>query len=189
MVNCNITKNSILLGNPITQVASLPYASYLSLHGKYFLGSTGELKFGSGTNAWAGLFNPIDSRVNLHVYVWQVANIGEAPLRAQIWFNSDPPGKATIVKTVSPANTALCPLPKPRILLLEASNTVGDPYGGVKAFVRRAQADATIGDNEVGKFIFPPGGSFLIFLSDPETPKEPAKATISYEWWEEKITC
>lgn len=189
MENCNTVKNSILLQNPITQVAGLPYASYLSLLGKYFLGSTGGLKFGNGKSAWAGLFNPTDSGVNLHVYVWQVANIGEAPIRAQIWFNSDPPGKAAIVRAVTPANTALCPLPKPRILMLKSDNVSGDPEGGVKAFVRRAQPDITIGDNEVGKFIFPPGGSFLIFLSDPETPTETAKATVSYEWWEEKITC
>jgi len=61
MESCNNYKNSILLPNSITQVASMPYALYLSLQGKYFLGSTEELEFGNGRNAWAGLFNPVNS--------------------------------------------------------------------------------------------------------------------------------
>lgn len=182
-------KNAILLPNPITQVASLPYALYLSLQGKYFLGSSDELNFGNGTSSWAGLFNPINSNVNLHLYVWQVTNTGQSPIRAQIWFNSIPSGRATRVTNVVSSNTALCPLPTPKVRFYEANNVVDEPQGGVKAFVRRAQPDVTIGDEEVGKFIFPPGGSFVIFLSNPETPDQPASATVSLEWWEEEISC
>ncbi|MGU9538836.1 hypothetical protein ACQX0N_07595 [Clostridium tepidum] len=40
--NCN---HSIILPNPITQVASMPYALYLSLQGKYFVGYADELEF------------------------------------------------------------------------------------------------------------------------------------------------
>lgn len=189
MDSCNNHKNSILLPNPITQVASMPYPLYLSLQGKYFLGSSESLEFGNGKSAWAGLFNPVSSDVNLHVYFWQVANNGESPIRAQIWFNSCISGKSTPVTTVTPSNTALCPLPKPRVKMLQASNVTTEPQGGVKAFVRRAQPQSTIGDVEVGKFIFPPGGSFLIFLSNPETPDQPAEASVGYSWWEEEITC
>lgn len=189
MDSCNKNKISILLPNPITQVASMPYALYLSLQGKYFLGSTEELVFGNGKSAWAGLFNPFNSNVNLHVYSWQVVNSGPSPIRAQIWFNSDPSGRPTRIITVIPSNTTLIPLPRPRIKLLLASDILTEPEGGVKAFVRRAQAGVTIGDEEVGKFIFPPGGSFLIFISNPEAPNQPGKTTVSYTWWEEKIIC
>lgn len=189
MESCNNYKNSILLPNPITQVASMPYSLYLSLQGKYFLGSTEELEFGNGRNAWAGLFNPVNSNVNLHIYFWQVANTGQSPIRAQIWFNSCPPGQPTRVTTVTPGNTSLCPLPRPRIRFFQANNVVEEPDGGVKAFVRRAPSEDTISDEEVGKFIFPPGGSFIIFLSNPETPDQAAKATVGYAWWEEKISC
>ena len=189
MESCNNNKNSILLPNPITQVAGMPYSLYLSLQGKYFLGSTAELEFGNGRNAWAGLFNAVNSDANLHVYFWQVANTGQSPIRAQIWFNSCPPGRATKVTTVTPGNTALCPPPKTSIRLLYASNVIGEPEEGVKAFVRRSPAEETISDVEAGKFIFPPGGSFIIFLSNPEAPNQPAKATIGYSWWEEKIHC
>lgn len=187
MKHCNNYNDSIFLPNPVTQVADMPYALYLSLQGKYFLGSSDELSFGNGRSSWAGLFNPANSDVNLHVYFWQVANTGPSPIRAQIWFNSRPPGHPTRVTTVTNGNTTLRPLPRPKILLLQASNVIGEPKGGHKAFVRRAQSDVTIGDEEVGKFIFPPGGSFVIFLSNPEAPNEPAKATVGYSWWEEPI--
>lgn len=189
MGSCNNNKKSVLLANPITQVASMPYALYLSLQGKYFVGATDELEFGNGKSAWAGLFNPNNSGVNLHVYSWQVSNTGKSAIRAQIWFNSQPSGNAIRVTTVIPGNTALCPLPKPKIGLFEAINVINEPLGGKKAFVRRALPDVTVGDEEVGKFIFPPGGSFLIFLSNPGTPNQSAAATVDYTWWEEKIIC
>ena len=182
-------KNAILLPNPITQIASMPYSLYLSLQGKYFLGSTGKLSFGNDNNAWAGLLNPIDSRVNLHLYFWEVSNIGPSPVRARIYFNSSPPGQRTIVNTVFQGNTTLCPPPKPRIKLYQASDVADEPKGGVKVFVRRALPEVTVGDEEVGKFIFPPGGSFVIFLSNPETPDKPASAVLSFSWWEEKVSC
>lgn len=189
MNNCNNFKNSILLPNPITQVAGMPYSLYLSLQGKYFLGASDELSFGNGRSAWAGLFNPPNSGINLHVYFWQVSNTGPSAIRAQIWFNSYPSGRPTKVTTVTPGNTALCPLPRPKVKLLQVSNVIGEPKGGIKAFVRRAQSEVTIGDEEFGKFIFPPGGSFVIFLSNPEAPNESAKATVGYSWWEERIKC
>lgn len=187
MESCN--KNAILLPNPITQVAGMPYSLYLSLQGKYFSGFTGKLTFGNGNNAWAGLLNPIDSRVNLHLYVWEVSNTGSSPVRARIYFNSSPPGPKTIVNTVFQGNTTLCPPPKPRVKLYQASDVADEPTGGVKVFVRRALPGVTVGDEEVGKFIFPPGGSFVIFLSNPETPDKPASAVLSFSWWEEKISC
>ncbi|ATW23854.1 DUF6143 family protein [Candidatus Formimonas warabiya] len=182
-------KNAILLTNPITQIAGMPYSLYLSLQGKYFSGFTGKLAFGNGNNAWAGLLNPVNSRVNLHLYFWEVSNIGPSPVRARIYFNSYPPGQRTIVKTVFQGNTTLCPPPKPRIRLYQASDVAGEPEGGVRVFVRRALPEVTIGDEEVGKFIFPPGGSFVIFLSNPETPDEPASATLGFSWWEEEVNC
>ena len=187
MESCN--KNAILLPNPITQVASMPYSLYLSLQGKYFSGFTGKLTFGNGNNAWAGLLNPIDSRVNLHLYVWEVLNTGSSPVRARIYFNSSPPGPKTIVNTVFQGNTTLYPPPKPRVKLYQASDVADEPTGGVKVFVRRALPGVTVGDEEVGKFIFPPGGSFVIFLSNPETPDKPASAVLSFSWWEEKVGC
>jgi hypothetical protein len=182
-------KCDILPTNPIPQIAAMPYSLYLSIQGKYFSGYTGEVFLGSGKNAWAGLFNPCDSRVNLHLYYWEVSNTGPTPIRARIYFNTDPPGQETQVNTIFQGNTTLCPPPIPKIELYQASDVSGEPVGGVRAFVRRALPGVTISDEEVGKFIFPPGGSFLIFLSNPETPDEPASATLGFSWWEEPLNC
>jgi hypothetical protein len=189
MENINNNGNRILFPNPITQVAGMPYALYLSLQGKYFLGSTEELLFGNGKSAWAALYNPASSGVNLYVYFWQVANTGQSPIRAQIWFNSSPSGNPVRITTITPGNTALYPTPRTKIRMYQATDVTEEPEGGVKAFVRRAQAGTTVGDEEFGKFIFPPGGSFLIYLSDPETPDKPARATVGLAWWEDQASC
>jgi len=166
---------------------SVPINLAKSLEGKYFVGYADDLSFGKGTSAWARLYNPIDSGVNLHVTVWTVTDISESPFRAQIWFNTNPPGVPIESTLVTPANLAFYPLPYSKIKLQSASNVQGEPIGGIKAFVRRGQPETTVVDDEQGKFIFPTGGSFLIFLSNPESPNVIASGRIAYGWWQEPI--
>lgn len=158
-----------------------------SLEGKYFVGYADNLTFGEGTSAWARLYNPPNSKVNLHVTVWTVSDVSTSSFRAQIWFNTTPPGTAKNSTLITPANMALCPLPSGKVKLQYATNVVGDPTGGVKAFVRRGQPETTLVDDEQGKFILPPGGSFLIFLSNPEAPWLEASGRIAFGWWEEPV--
>ncbi|WP_272879044.1 DUF6143 family protein [Clostridium sp. Cult2] len=158
-----------------------------SLEGKYFVGYADELSFGKGTSTWARLFNPPNSGVNLHVTVWTVSDVSETPFRAQIWFNTEPPGMPQESNLVTPSNLAIYPLPIPKVRLQYATNVSGEPIGGIKAFVRRGQPETTIVDDEQGKFIFPPGDSFLIFLSNPEAPELATSGRIAYGWWEEPI--
>lgn len=165
----------------------VPIELYKSLQGVYFIGYADNLSFGNNTSAWARLYNPIHSRVNLYVNVWTVTDISEAPYRAQFWFNATPPGTPTDSDLVTPTNTAIIPLPKPKIKLQYASNVEGDPSGGIKAFVRRAQPETTLVETENGKLIFPPGGSLLIFLSTPEAPTSSASGRIAFGWWEESV--
>ena len=156
----------------------VPIELYKSLQGVYFIGYADNLSFGNNT---------IHSRVNLYVNVWTVTDISEAPYRAQFWFNATPPGTPTDSDLVTPTNTAIIPLPKPKIKLQYASNVEGDPSGGIKAFVRRAQPETTLVETENGKLIFPPGGSLLIFLSTPEAPTSSASGRIAFGWWEESV--
>ncbi len=178
---------------PSTYIPSLNYMVAIpinlakSLEGKYFVGYADNLTFGRGTSAWARLYNPCNSGVLLHVTVWTVSDVSDSTYRAQIWFNTDPPGKPQKSTLVTPSNLALCPLPRPKVSLQYASRVAGDPEGGIKAFVRRGQPETTIVDDEQGKFIFPPGGSFLIFLSNPESPELAAAGRIAFGWWEEPI--
>lgn len=88
---------------------------------------------------------------------------------------------------VTPANLAYYPLPSPKVKLQYTSNVSEYPVGGIKIFARRNQLEATLVDDEEGKFIFPPSGSFLIFLSNPETPDVAPSGKVGFGWWEEPI--
>lgn len=175
------------MGYFLPEVANIPIELYKSLQGRYFVGYADNLSFGRGTSAWARLYNPPDSGVNLHVNVWTVSDLVGPPIRAQFWFNATPPGIPSLSLLVTPSNTAITPLPTARVQLQEASMVIGDPIGGIKAFVRRAQPETTLVDTENGKFIFPQGGSFLVYLSDPESPDETASARVAFGWWEEPV--
>jgi hypothetical protein len=184
--NCKRPKPSIV-SSFLNYTVDVPINLAKSLEGKYFVGYADELSFGLGKNAWARLYNPPNSGVNLHVTVWTVSDVSQSPFRVQVWFNAIPPGTPQQSTLVTPANTALCPLPRPRVKLQYATDVTGDPTGGIKAFVRRGQPETTIVDDEQGKFIFPPCGSFLVFLSNPETPELTASGRIAFGWWEEPI--
>lgn len=170
----------------LPQVVTVPQSLYRSLRGKYFIGYADNLTFGKGTSAWARLYNPPHSGVKLFVNVWTVTDVTTTPFRAQFWFNAKAPGTPINVRT-TPTNTSLRPLPNSRIKLQLANKVKGNPVGGIKAFVRRAVARETLVEEEGGKIIIPPGGNFLVFLSNPETPKLVGKGRVAFGWWEEKI--
>ncbi len=171
------------------QVSIMPNSLYHSLQGQYFVGYADNMTFGSNENAWAALVNPVHSGVNLFVNVWTVTDLYEPPIRMQIWLNSKLPGNCSVSSLVTASNTAVNPLPKPRVMLLQASNIAGTPEGGSKAFVRRTLPGETIVSEEEGKFIIPPGGNFAIYLSNTEGEDKPASTRVAFGWWEEKTWC
>ncbi|MDF3000600.1 MAG: hypothetical protein K0Q48_719 [Bacillota bacterium] len=171
----------------LPETANVPISLYKSMQGKYFVGYADNLDFtGPGVNAWASLYNPPNSGVNLYVNVWTATSL-YGIFRAQIWFNARMPGTPRISSLVTVANTSIDPIPTPKGLLLEAANTTGEPSGGVKAFVRRGGPENTLTSEVGGRYIFGPGGSFSILLSNPETPEEPASGRVAFGWWEEPI--
>lgn len=171
----------------IPKYVNVPIELYESMIGKYFIGYADDLQFGKETRAWAMLFNPQNSGVNLHVNVWTVTDISQSSYRAQFWFNASPQGIPIVSSLVTPSNTAIQPLPVPKVQLQQASFVVGEPIGGTKAFVRRALPDTTLVETENGKLIFPPGGTFLVDLSSFETPGVIASGRVAFGWWEENI--
>lgn len=173
--------------NSITQVADMPYALYLSLQGKYFVGYAPDVQFVNGEYGWAGLVNPSYSCVNLHVYVWTVTNFGVSPLSAEIWFNTNIPAGSVVSEFLSPANTAVYPLPQPKVRILQANNVGRQPKCGNRISVRKVLPEVTIVGEEVGRFIFPPGGSFSILLSNAEASNQSGIANLAFGWWEEEI--
>lgn len=172
---------------PMYYIASIPVELAKSMEGKYFVGMAEDVNFGNATSAWARLYNPPDSGVNMFVNVWSVSGVASSPIRVQIWFNSTPPGIIQESPFVTPANTAIRPLPHPKVKLEYAVGVKGFPSGGTKAYGRSGTAGTTINSEENGKFIFPPGGSFLVFVSNPETPTLYASGRIAFGWWEEPI--
>ena len=173
--------------NTITQAADMPYALYLSLQGKYFVGFAADVQFANGKYGWAGLVNPTHSCVNLHVYVWTVTNFGVPPLSAEIWFNANIPGDTIMSDFITPANTAICPLPQPRVRILQANNVCGYPQCGDRILVKKVPPEVTIVGEEVGRFIFPPGGSLSVLLSDAEELNRSGIGNVAFGWWEEEI--
>lgn len=165
-------------------MVNIPISLYESHQGNYFVGQTELLCFGNGKNAWGGLFNPCDSQVNLFVNVITVTNISQKNFLAELWFNSQLPGKGTISNQVMPANLAMCPKSTPEVKIKFAENICGTPNCGVNAFDRMIPVQTTIVEEEDGKFIIPPGGNLTVFLAGEEN--SPLQARIAFGWWEER---
>lgn len=170
--------------NNICSQPSCPMSLYKSLQGKYFVGLSRE-EFGGGKYAWAGLFNPYNSGILLFVNVFTVGNVTEIPFSFQVLLNAAVSGTARLTEMQSPSNTAVCPLPKPRVQFLYAENVDAEPAGGTIIFGRRCPGETTIVSEEDGKFICPPGGNFLINCLPPETSSEKILGRIAFGWWEE----
>lgn len=166
---------------------NIPISLMKSIEGKYFVGTAPGLEFGNATHAWARLYNPPNSGVNLFVNAWTVSDIYSTPYSVQIWFNTTPPGFIQVSQSVTPSNLAIVPQPKSQVQLQYAIMVSGLPRGGIKAYGRYGLAGTTINSEEEGKFIFAPGGSFLILLSNPERPTLYGSGDISFGWWEEPI--
>lgn len=169
----------------LPQTVVIPMALYRSMKGRYLAGCAGIEFTGAGKAAWASLYNPADSGVNLHIDIWAVASISGA-FCAQVWLNSSVPESSKLSDCISATNFALSPLPEPVVQLLHASNAA-PPKDGVMVSVRRCAAQSNVEVREDGKFILPPEGSFSLLLTDTETPEEKASAFVSLCWWEEPL--
>lgn len=169
----------------IPQVVSVPNTLYQSLKGRYFVGQTIFLFTGKGQNAWAALVNPKDSDVNLYVNVITISNFSSIPYTAQTWLNTNPPASPAIAERISPANTTIDPLPKPKVELQYVQSTTLEPSGGVNTFNRVVNSNNTLVSEEDGKFIIPPGGNYLIFLISEGD--EMIKSKVAFGWWEKHL--
>ena len=172
--------------DPIGKTVHVPVELYESICGRYFIGYADYLSVRNGTSAWARLYNPQRSGVNLYVNVWTVTDISDSPFRAQFWFNADPWGNALESSLVTASNMTLRPVPQPKVRLQMASNVYGEPEGGRKVFVRRGEPGTTVVGTENGKLIFPPGGSFLVYVTLISDGFASGSVRIAFGWWEEK---
>ncbi|TGE31767.1 DUF6143 family protein [Desulfosporosinus sp. Sb-LF] len=178
--------DSIILPKRLPEVVSVPNPLYKSLQGKYFVGQTEQLTFSNTTNAWGALINPNGSGVNLFANVFTITNLSDKPFLVKIWFNTNLPGTGSVSSEVSPANTALIPPPVPKVQIQFNQNVNGIPVGGVNVFDRIVPSGATLVSEEDGKFIFPQGGNWSLFLTSPGPVAVSLSAIVAFGWYEEK---
>lgn len=165
----------------------LPIPLYKSLQGKYFVGYADEISAGPGETAWAGLLNPAGSGVTLFANVVTITNVEGEPFSAEFWFNASFPGTPFRSELFTPANTAFRPLPQPKVQILQASNVPPlPPSGGVKIYSQLVFEESTVVLEENGKYIFPEGGSLIVYLNQPESQ---TIARVALGWWEEPCGC
>lgn len=122
----NHSPNPSIFEPSIEYQVAVPINLAKSLEGKYFVGYADNLSFGNGTSAWARLYNPPNSNVNLHVTVWTISDISESSFRAQVWFNTFPPGMPQDSTLITPSNLAFSLLPRPKVRLQYSKMFMGN---------------------------------------------------------------
>jgi len=169
-------KEVIVLSNSV-------YHSYL---GKYFLGQTDVITFGSTYNAWGALINPAGSNVNMFLNAYTISNFSSEPLTAEGWLSSTLPGDAKVSKNFAAGNQSITPPSIPKVEIQNASLVSKTPSGGTYTFVRRVEPNQTLTKHDFqGMYIIPPGSSFALFFLSPG--KNYVQARVAAGWWEEDI--
>ncbi|TAH63185.1 MAG: hypothetical protein EWM47_13755 [Anaerolineaceae bacterium] len=158
---------------------------YHSFLGEYFIGQTDMISYGGDLQAWGGLFNPPDSRVNMFLNAYTISNFSNQPITVEGWLGAACPGRAVISNHVAAGNQSITPRVRPKVLIKSGIYVTGPPISGTYTFVRRVEPSITLTKHDFqGMYIIPPGNSFtLIFLSPGEVD---IKAKVAFGWWEEK---
>ncbi len=167
------------------EVVDITTPALNSMLGRYFIGQTDLLNFGNRWDAWGGIVNPIGSGVNLYFDIFTITNFSAQSFVGEIWLNARPPRNAKPSSTVTPSNQAIFPPPKPKAIMLDASNvTKKTPTDGIYTFTRRVEPNQTLTKHDFqGMYIIPPGSSFALFFLSPG--KELVQSRLAFGWWEE----
>lgn len=165
------------------EVVNVPISLSKSLQGKYFVGQSEVLWVEKGVNAWAGLFNPHCSGVELFANVITISNFSDQNLTAEIWLNADISEKGKKAHKVSSSNVALDPIPDNKVNIRYMKCTEEFPEGGVNIYDRIIPPNGTLVSEEDGKFIIPSSGNYTIFIKSLN--REPSKVIVAFGWWEE----
>jgi hypothetical protein len=166
-------------------VVNIPIALYESVKGRYFIGQTEAMWVSNTSNAWAGLFNPADSKTELYANVITISNFSNENIVAEIWFNTNFNEEGKVSKKVSPSNTALQPKPNNKIEIRYVQSTEDTPQGGINVFDRIVTPNGTLVSEDDGKLIFPPNGNYTVFIKS--SSPNPSKVIVACGWWEKKL--
>ncbi len=164
----------------IEPVVNIINPSYQSTKGRLFAGTTPLLDFGDNKSAWARLYNPCSSEVNLYLAYFLFINSFENHYSVDIIINATPPGKIYTSTDVGNLNSGSDN--KPVGVIQYNPSTEGKPTGGTRIAPRRIPSNNTLGFDAGGRAIIVPGTSLLFFLTSDES----TKAQVELEWWEGK---
>lgn len=148
--------------------------------GEYFLGQTEELTISGTTNAYAELYNPIDSGIHLHLNVWTSSNLSSKNYTIGVMFNAGFPVALDLATKVMSSNLGE-PMPIPKAQIRYKSNTVEIPTG-VEVYTRRVPSESTVIAEEDGKYLVPPGKVIGLYLRDTTAS---GICRVAFGWWEE----
>jgi hypothetical protein len=172
--------------NQPIEVVNITSPALNSRLGRYFIGQTSPLNFGSEYNAWGGIINPINSGVNLYIDIFTITNFSAESFIGEIWLNADAPKNSVISTIVTPSNQGISPPPVPKAILKYDDYFTEPITRGVNIFGRIVVPNSTlVSDSHNGSIIIAPGGSFSILLRPPVSKY--ITGTIVLTWWEEAI--
>lgn len=167
----------------LQEVVNVPISLFKSLQGKYFVGQTEAMWVGNGSNAWAGLFNPCNSCIDLFANVITISNFSAQYLTAEIWLNAKLVEKGSVSQKVSPSNTALKPQPDNKVDIRYVQSTEKTPQDGINIYDRIVPPNGTLVSEKDGKFIVPACGNYTVFIKSSST--QLSKIIVACGWWEE----
>lgn len=161
----------------ITNVAFLK-----SIQGEYFLGQTEDLTISGTTNAWAELYNPVGSGINVHLNVWTTSNLSSKNYTIAVMFDAGFPIATDIATKVMSSNLTE-PKSTPNAQIKYKSNTTEIPTG-TEVYTRRVPLESTIVSEEDGKFIIPPDKAIGFHLHNTTAS---GACRVALGWWEQEI--
>ncbi|MCS1351064.1 DUF6143 family protein [Mechercharimyces sp. CAU 1602] len=154
------------------------------VEGKHFSGQSGLLSPEGARFAWAGLFNPLHSGVNVVLDTAEKYNLSSQPMTAKILFNALPTGRQITSSQISSTNTSplRSPSPIPRAKVKFNSATTSPFKGGKFISIRRLPANSTVITpiTSLGSVIIAPRSTLISVFISPS----PTKARESFAWWE-----
>lgn len=166
----------------LLETVSIPVSLYESTQGRYFVGQSENLYTGGGLSAWAGLFNPHNSNINLFANVFTISNFSNDYLTVEIWLNAEFEQKGIVSGKVSASNTALKPTPKNRVEIRYLESTTMAPQSGINVYERIVPPNTTLVAEEDGKFIEAECGNYTVYIKS--SSEKLNMAVVAFGWWE-----
>ncbi|MPQ43583.1 DUF6143 family protein [Clostridium tarantellae] len=152
--------------------------NYKHFVGKIILNGIAHNKY-----LWGGIENPIKSKVNLLIDNEIITNFTKGKIIVETWVNTNfiklgKKEEQVISTDFTHSNNVN------RCNLKYSNNLNNKPKEGVNPSIEIVSAQSTLSRELNGKYIIPPGGSYLLLIEPTSLEKE---INLSFSWWEEEL--